>query len=76
MFGFGIWEAILILAIVLLFFGGKKIPQLARGMGSAIRNFKVELGDGADDESSRPGELPHEDPQARDFPRDGTQDER
>ena len=33
-------ELIVILAIVLLLFGAKKLPQLADGMGKAIRNFK------------------------------------
>ena len=64
MFGFGVWEVILVLALVLLFFGGKKIPQLARGMGSAIRNFKGELGSG-DDEDSGSDELPREEPRPR-----------
>lgn len=34
------WQIILILAIVLLLFGGKKIPELAKGLGSGIKNFK------------------------------------
>ncbi|RLA68724.1 MAG: twin-arginine translocase TatA/TatE family subunit [Epsilonproteobacteria bacterium] len=36
----GGFELILILAVVLLLFGGKKIPQLAKGLGEGIRNFK------------------------------------
>ena len=35
----GFPELILILIILLLIFGGKKIPELARGLGSGIRNF-------------------------------------
>jgi sec-independent protein translocase protein TatA len=31
---------LIILAIVLLLFGGRKIPELARGLGEGIRNFK------------------------------------
>lgn len=50
MFGFGVWEIVLILGIVILFFGGRRIPEIARGLGSAIRNFKGELGAGAPDE--------------------------
>ena len=76
MFGFGVWEVILVLAIVLLFFGGKKIPQLARGLGSAIRNFKGELGPGEDDEEAGASELPPEDPQAHGLPREGDRNER
>jgi sec-independent protein translocase protein TatA len=33
-------EIILILAIVLLLFGGKKIPELMRGIGKGVKNFK------------------------------------
>lgn len=36
----GLWEAIIILAIVLLIFGGRKIPELMKGLGKGIRNFK------------------------------------
>lgn len=59
MFGIGIWEVILVVALVVLFFGGKKIPQLARGVGSAIRNFKGEIGDGSKEEEEPP-ELPRD----------------
>jgi sec-independent protein translocase protein TatA len=36
----GITELVIVLAIVLLLFGSKKLPELADGMGKAIRNFK------------------------------------
>ena len=36
----GTQEIIIILVIVLLLFGGRKIPELARGLGKGIRNFK------------------------------------
>ena len=36
----GAGEITLILAIVLIFFGAKKIPELARGLGKGIREFK------------------------------------
>jgi len=39
-FRLGPWELILILAIVLVIFGGRKIPEIARGLGEGIRNFK------------------------------------
>jgi sec-independent protein translocase protein TatA len=37
---FGPTEIILILVIVLLFFGGKKIPELMRGLGKGVKEFK------------------------------------
>lgn len=40
---FGVWEAVLVFGILLLLFGARKLPDLARGLGSGIRNFKGEL---------------------------------
>ncbi|NTV01724.1 MAG: twin-arginine translocase TatA/TatE family subunit [Chlorobiaceae bacterium] len=40
MFGLGGQEILLILLIVLLLFGPKKIPELARGLGKGIQEFK------------------------------------
>ena len=39
----GPWEIMLILAVALLMFGGKKIPEVAKGLGEGIRNFKNSL---------------------------------
>lgn len=39
-FYFGFWEIILIVLIILLLFGGKRIPELMRGIGKGINNFK------------------------------------
>jgi sec-independent protein translocase protein TatA len=53
-------EILLILGVVLLLFGGKKLPELARGSGRALRIFKSEvkdLGDDAKDESTTPEAL-------------------
>lgn len=36
----GTWEIILIVLVVLLLFGGKKIPELMRGLGKGVRSFK------------------------------------
>ena len=40
MFGIGTQEIIFIVLIVLLFFGGKKIPELMKGLGKGVRSFK------------------------------------
>ncbi len=37
---FGTWEIVLIIAVILLLFGGKKIPELMRGLGKGMREFK------------------------------------
>ena len=34
------WEWIIILVVILLLFGGKKIPELMRGLGKGVRSFK------------------------------------
>lgn len=38
--GFGMQEMLLIALVVLLFFGGKKIPELMKGIGKGVRSFK------------------------------------
>ncbi len=37
---FGPWQVILIVAIVLLLFGGRKIPELMKGLGKGVKEFK------------------------------------
>ena len=37
------WEIVLIALIVLLFFGGKKVPELMKGLGKGVRSFKEGL---------------------------------
>lgn len=45
MFGLGFQELIIILLIVLVLFGATKLPEIGRGMGQAIRNFKKGMSD-------------------------------
>lgn len=40
MFGLGLQEILIIAFIVLLLFGGKKIPELMRGLGKGVKSFK------------------------------------
>ena len=41
----GPMELLVILVVALLLFGGKKIPELAKGLGEGIKNFKTALKD-------------------------------
>ena len=49
--GIGIREILFILALLALIFGTKKIPEMARGLGSGIRNFKGAIKEGSEGES-------------------------
>ena len=55
----GPWEIVAILGVALLLFGGKKLPELAKGLGKGLRQFKEEVhsvksdvSDAIDDDSS------------------------
>jgi len=56
-FSLGPWEIILILAVVMLLFGAKKLPELAKGMGKSMKEFKKAMNtdeDESEDKSSTP----------------------
>ena len=46
MFSFGIWELLIILAIVLVIFGGKRLPALGRSLGETVNVVKSVSGGG------------------------------
>lgn len=56
----GFNEILLLSALLVLFFGGRKIPEFARGMGTGIRNFKRGLKEGQAEELSQLPEAPEE----------------
>ena len=37
---FGTWEIVAIVAVIVLLFGGKKIPELMKGVGKGVKSFK------------------------------------
>lgn len=37
---FGTWEIVLIVLVIVLLFGGKKIPELMKGVGKGVKSFK------------------------------------
>ncbi len=50
--GLGMQELIIILVILLLLFGSTRLPQLAKGMGKSIREFKKGVGEGEDEDDA------------------------
>lgn len=52
MFGLGTTELVIIAFVIVLLFGGKRLPQLGKSMGSAITNFKKGLNSPKDEDES------------------------
>ena len=44
-FGLGGWEILIIVFVILLLFGGAKIPELMKGLGKGVKSFKEGLKD-------------------------------
>ena len=47
----GPWQIVIIIAVVILLFGAKKIPELMKGVGKGIREFKDATKDDSNDET-------------------------
>lgn len=60
MFGLGTTEALILLAIIVLMFGGRKLPELGRSMGKAITNFKQGMKEGENDKKKDKVEPPED----------------
>lgn len=66
----GIWEVVLILAVLLLVFGAKRLPEIGSALGKGIREFKGSIKE-IEGEISRPAdrsELPRSDAPRREAP--------
>ena len=50
---FGAWEIIVVVLVLLIFFGGKKIPELMKGIGLGIKEFKKAARDEPENEEQK-----------------------
>jgi len=62
---FGGWEIVLILAMALLLFGSKKLPELAKGLGQGIKEFKKATREVTDEMHNAMDETPAPPPQKK-----------
>lgn len=46
----GVWQIVVVVLLVLLLFGGRKIPELMRGVGQGMKEFKKATADDDDDD--------------------------
>jgi sec-independent protein translocase protein TatA len=53
----GPWQLIIVLALVVLLFGARRLPELARGLGSSLRIFKAETKGMLDDDKKSSSEV-------------------
>ncbi|MEW5875405.1 MAG: twin-arginine translocase TatA/TatE family subunit [Candidatus Zixiibacteriota bacterium] len=54
MFGLGAQEILLILVVIIFLFGAKKIPEIARGLGKGMSEFKRGMREGPEDSEKPP----------------------
>jgi len=67
MFGLGTQELVIILAIVFLIFGAKRLPEIGSGLGKAIKNFKGGVKSIDEGTSEKTAEKPSDEPRAPDL---------
>ncbi len=46
---FGLWEILIIALVILLIFGGRKIPELMKGLGKGVKSFKAGMAEAEKD---------------------------
>lgn len=64
----GGWEIVLILAVVLILFGARKVPELAKGLGQGIKEFKRATREVQDEITNAVEDAPPQPPQKRAVP--------
>ena len=61
-FGIGIWELLILLLVLLLVFGPKRLPEMGRQLGKGMREFKESVSGKDDDNVDEMAELPPAEP--------------
>lgn len=64
--GIGIWELVLLLLIVVLVFGTKKLKTIGGDLGGAIKSFRSAMNEPEEDKTAKPGKLDGESKAASD----------
>jgi sec-independent protein translocase protein TatA len=69
LFGISIWKLVIVLIIVVLIFGTKRLKTIAADLGGAVKNLKSAVGDDADDanQPAKPRKIENAEPDAE-FP--------
>ncbi len=62
MFGLGVQELLIILAILLLIFGPKRLPQLGSALGRTIKGFRKGVQESEEEDSSEDSQIPKSSP--------------
>lgn len=57
MFGIGMSELVIILVIVLIIFGAGKLPEIGKGLGKGIKNFKSAVSGNDEDDAAKKKEI-------------------
>ena len=61
--GIGIWEILILLLVVLLVFGPKRLPEMGRSLGKGMREFKDSISGGGKDDDDERSSLPAPSPE-------------
>jgi TatA/E family protein of Tat protein translocase len=67
-FGVSIWELMILLVVLLLIFGAKRLPEMGRSLGKGMREFKDSVSGVEESVTSPPPPTPSELPSARSEP--------
>jgi sec-independent protein translocase protein TatA len=67
---FSVWEIVVIVILVVLIFGGRRLPELGRGLGKGLANFRNSLKEGTGGSDAKPSDGPAEKKTGDDDPKD------